>query len=427
MSILVQSLMPSKFSVHREGVSYGSVGLLLALADYPLVVFLPTYHAVELGFGFAVAGAIFFWVRVSDVLTDPLIGWASDKFLWFFGTRKFLVLTAAFAYCLALVVVFQPSASLTPQTAVISLFGFYLLRTLLDVPHAAMGAQLNSNNESALRLFGYRGVFSVVAVLFTASIAFVLGSQTEELLEAISWLAIGLFVPVCWAFQRYVGKEAYALPSKNSFNPSLLKNMFWSPVGRPMIAFFLNQIGNAFAATLVVLYITNILDLEQHIGTFLGSLFAASAISVPVWIFCANRYDSVAVWKVSICICSCTFLVVPFLSSESAIFYWLACVLAGSCFGADAVLPPAIIGKNAIDPENVDLNSNVAMVFSIKSMFSKLSLTLPVMIAFPILQLVGFTDGDANSTTSDGWLVFLYALFPVVFKISAFRVLRYSH
>ncbi|MGZ9035354.1 MAG: MFS transporter, partial [Rhodospirillales bacterium] len=79
-----------------QGISIGRRTLLiyalpafaLAMPTIPAYVYLPTFYAETLGLGLAAVGAVLLVARGLDVLTDPLIGIASDRLPTRWGRRK---------------------------------------------------------------------------------------------------------------------------------------------------------------------------------------------------------------------------------------------------------------------------------------------------------------------------------------------------
>ena len=61
--------------------SYGAPATPLALAGLPMAVYLPAVYADSDGFGLslAVVGTLIVLSRLTDVVTDPLIGFISDR------------------------------------------------------------------------------------------------------------------------------------------------------------------------------------------------------------------------------------------------------------------------------------------------------------------------------------------------------------
>ena len=59
--------------------AHGILGLPLAIIGYPLAIWIPAHYAGSLGIGLATVGTILMLARLTDVLTDPIMGEISDR------------------------------------------------------------------------------------------------------------------------------------------------------------------------------------------------------------------------------------------------------------------------------------------------------------------------------------------------------------
>ena len=66
--------------------------LMLAAAGIPLYIHLPRFAAVNLGIGLGAIGTILLLIRLIDLVQDPLIGWAIDR--WPKAQSLFAILAA---------------------------------------------------------------------------------------------------------------------------------------------------------------------------------------------------------------------------------------------------------------------------------------------------------------------------------------------
>ena len=84
--------------------SYGAPALPLALSGLPIAVYLPVIYADPDGFGLslAVVGVLITLSRFTDVITDPIIGYLSDKWWTRWGRRKPFVLFGTPIYALSM-------------------------------------------------------------------------------------------------------------------------------------------------------------------------------------------------------------------------------------------------------------------------------------------------------------------------------------
>jgi Na+/melibiose symporter-like transporter len=58
---------------------YGSIGLPLAVVGYPIAIWLIPHYSGVLGVSLAAVSTMLMLARITDVVTDPLIGEASDS------------------------------------------------------------------------------------------------------------------------------------------------------------------------------------------------------------------------------------------------------------------------------------------------------------------------------------------------------------
>ena len=99
----------------RVLASYGAPALPLALVGLPMAVYLPAVYADTDGFGLALGavGLILTLSRLTDVITDPLIGFFSDRLKTRWGRRKPFILIGTPIYALGIWLLFVPPIEFT--------------------------------------------------------------------------------------------------------------------------------------------------------------------------------------------------------------------------------------------------------------------------------------------------------------------------
>jgi GPH family glycoside/pentoside/hexuronide:cation symporter len=396
--------------LHKK-VSFASVGFLVALADYPVVVLVPAFYASEFGITLTLIGVIMFLARLLDVFSDPIVGIVSDRFSSFVSYKYWVAISAPF-FVFSLALLFYPPSEASPFYLFFMLFALYVFRTALDVPHNAYASSIAENEADRLGLFGYKSAFLVLGVLVSGASVAVSSGELASALSLLSTIALIVFVPIISAFLVCLPRPQPTQPPSWSGIGSWLKV---EPDIRSLLtAFFLNQVGNAFAASLVIIYIRDVLHLERYSGLFLASLFLASAVSVPVWIYLSSMFTTLKSWFVAVALSIVVFLSVWFLNEDSYYAYFTVCIVAGCLFGADAVYPPTLLAQLASRNQK-DQSKNHGVLFSLKSALSKMSLVVPGIVAFPVIDFfqARSLEGYSNS------VVFFYAVFPALFKVAA--------
>ncbi|MDB4309257.1 MFS transporter, partial [Porticoccaceae bacterium] len=107
-------------------------------------------YAKYFGLSLAVIASLVLATRLLDALTDPLIGYLSDRAQAHTGTRKVFIAIGAVLFLVSAYYLFVPvdPASINKDTTVsgtyffIAFFFFYLGLTLFDIPHLSWGAEL---------------------------------------------------------------------------------------------------------------------------------------------------------------------------------------------------------------------------------------------------------------------------------------------
>ena len=73
---------------------YGWLGFALAMLGIPLYIYLPTYYAQQSSLSLTAVGSALLLARTFDVITDPLIGWWSDRLHANFSRTKQMLVSA---------------------------------------------------------------------------------------------------------------------------------------------------------------------------------------------------------------------------------------------------------------------------------------------------------------------------------------------
>ena len=134
----------------------------------------------------AIMGTIFGVSRVWDAISDPLVGYVSDKTESRLGRRRSWLLLSMVPVALLFIMVFSPPASLSGTGLVIwmavGVIGFYSAMTLFMVPHLSLGAELSTDYHERSRLYGFRhAAYTVGSIIALYSMQLLIDAeQTSE-------------------------------------------------------------------------------------------------------------------------------------------------------------------------------------------------------------------------------------------------------
>ena len=87
---------------------YGLSEMPLSIASLPLIAFIPNYYVSDLGLDFVVVGLVMLLSRSFDAVTDPLVGFLSDRTNTRWGRRRIWMLFSIPLLMIAIYKIFFP-------------------------------------------------------------------------------------------------------------------------------------------------------------------------------------------------------------------------------------------------------------------------------------------------------------------------------
>ncbi len=408
--------------------SYGFLAFPLAAAVLSLQVFLPTYYAQATGLSLTVIGGVLLIARLWDTVTDPIIGYLSEKTPARFGRRRFWVLLGSPLIALSVWALFQPPENPSAFYLLGWAIVIYLAGTAVVVPTYAWGADLSPDYQERSRISGVRVLFGLLGSLAALSLPEILSqgasaTGTEDSLggglQGNSIMIIGslmLAVVVCCLFVPDNARSK--LPKGSPFASfSLLAQA--KPIRQLMVSYLLNGIANALPATLFLLFATHVLGAADQAGLLLLLYFGVCALSVPFWVMASKRWSKHAAWRGAMTVACLVFVWVPFLGAGDTTAFLLIVIATGIAAGADLVLPAALQADLVDWDEDKTGFRRAGIFFAVWGTASKLTFAIAIGLAFPLLDLVGFSAKGENGPGELLVLSLLYGGLPVALKLSA--------
>ncbi|GAB4349313.1 MAG: MFS transporter [Gammaproteobacteria bacterium] len=404
--------------------AYGVPGLPLAMLGLPLYVYLPTFYAGPLGVDLALVGMALLLARATDVVTDPLAGWLSDRWPGPGGRRKAPMLLGAVLLLVTAHFLFRPPEATGFGYLLVAAVAVYLGWTLITVPYTAWGAELSGDYHGRSRITAHREGWVIVGTVLAIALPAALGiaddsTATLDRAATALWLLLPLTLLICLT----VVPEPAPTRRPTGWSESWRLLRANRPFQRLLSAYLFNGVANALPATLFLLFVTHVLDAEAWAGALLIAYFAAGIAGLPLWLAVARRTGKHRAWAGSMLLASAVFLTVPLLGQGDAALFLVICLLSGLGLGADLALAASLQADVVEWDGHHRGESRAGLFFGLWGMATKLGLALAVGIAFPLLDWAGFAANAAN--TADGLLALalLYGALPIVFKLVAIRLI----
>ncbi|WP_420409222.1 MFS transporter [Hoeflea sp.] len=405
-------------------ISFGILTTPLAMSGLVLVMFLPTFYAVEMGLGLGAVGAIFAFGRIFDVVTDPLIGNLSDETRSRWGPRRPWMVIGVPLYCLAVWMLLSPpeGAGLVYLAAVSA--AFFLFYTVVDVPYSSVGLEVSPDVHERSYLAGSKAAFQVAGAIFAASIPAIFALQVPAALTLTSEWIVGLSLLGLAAFLAFVPSKNRPVTAPRLGLVAAARLAFSQTQFRYLVGcFFIVQSANALTAGLTVLYITHVIRAPELTGPLIGLLFLSTAVFLPLWVFLSKKHSKKRSWMTAIATCSIALAGATFLGEGDVVPVALVCVLVGASFGADAIMPTSMLADIVDAGETAGTNRLAGTCLAIKNALSKLTFIIPMGVAFPLLDLAGFAETGGNTGMQLVALTGFFAVLPILLRLLSLVVI----
>lgn len=405
---------------------YSLADLPIAMALFPVLVFIPRFYSKDLGIPVAVVGSVMFVQRVIDLFVDPLMGLVSDRTRSRFGRRRPWVAASTPLMMLGIYKLFFP-----PEGAgALYLFGWGMLLglsvTMLLIPYYAWGAELSPDYHERSRVSGARAIVGTIgnlsAQLGPAAALFFFAIEGQRSILAIVGVTALVLMPICVLIT--VAKTPDPTVETRSHVPLLpgLKLMFENkPFLRLVIAFMIGSVGLNITTPLYAFFVADVLGASAQTTIMLAFFYLSGLISVPVWVRLSAKLGKHRAYVAAFAVIALAHPVY-FLLGEGDFWWMLPVTLAtGFASGGFSQLLPNAMKADVIDLDTLASGENrAALFFSAWSFAQKATASIGGALAMFGLALVGFdaTLGSQNEPSAMAGLRFLFSTFPSLFFLT---------
>ena len=285
----------------------------------PLVLLLPGFYAQDLGFDVASVGAALIAARLIDAVSDPTIGFLSDRTASRFGRRRPWILIGAPLLMLAVWNLFVPREGIGPLGLQIGIILVYLTWTMVFIPHQAWGAELNNRYGVRTRINVFLALFNTLGVFLCLLIPFFFLSPQSAVLKqkVFGWAMDGrvdvperldrilafsgrgdvpyqdimfliavtviVLLPITVALCMASAKEGSKPPAPINWSQTLRLFQRNKPFARMVAGNFFLQISVQLWVAAQPFYLTYILGMPQNFLLLVVFMQGFALITVPAW------------------------------------------------------------------------------------------------------------------------------------------------
>lgn len=414
-------------------IAYAAPAYALAVVGIPIYVYIPKFYTDVIGINVMVMGYVLLGVRIFDAITDPAIGFISDRTRTPFGRRRPYIAGGSFFISLSMYFLFNPpvGSSYSVLWFSVSIFALFFFWTLVTVPYESLGPEITFDYHERISLFGVRDGFLIAGTFAAASSPalvawlFDLTNTAQGERAKFFWMAM-IYAPLVIGLSWWCVISTKELPFKPVNRPmGVVKGLGQMGRNRPfvilLVAYTISAIGNNLPATLILFYVEYVLQ-SNLADFFLLLYFVTGIIFLPGWISISRKIGKKKAWLTSMTLNTGAFLCVFFLGPGDVVIYGILVFLSGVGFGATLAIPSAIQADVIDYDEWLTGERREGQYIGLWSISKKLAAAVGVGAGLSILGAAGYMPNAEQSEQVKLVLRTLYALVPSVCNLVAILI-----
>jgi GPH family glycoside/pentoside/hexuronide:cation symporter len=412
-------------------LAYGAPNFAGAGMAIPLAIHMSIFYSdtvlVPLGY-IALAVAV---ARAFDAITDPIMGWVSDRTKTRWGRRRPWMLLGAPLCAISFIGLFSPPVGITALQATawfsVSFVLYFLFHTMYSIPHYGLGPELTLDYKERTSLFGWMEGFTVLGTIVAASAPAILIPRLGGARAGYAALALGmgamLTLLYAWQCIRIKERPDFYQRKPNPLVPGVRRVMRNRPFRVLLAVYLAGSISAAIPGLLMPFYTKYILqpeDPDKWIGIFLVAYFGSGFLFLPFWIWLTRRWGKKQVFLFTFPMGITASLSLFFLGKGDLAACFGILVWAGSVFGVRLFLGPSM-QADVIDYDELYTGKRrEAQYGALWALMFKLTIIPSASVPLAILAVVGFEPNVQQSDTVQLALRAIYGFGPASTGIIAF-------
>jgi len=389
--------------------------LVLSLSAIPLGVLgdmaagiVASIYIAHFGLAAAAVGLVIIIARLFDAVTDPFIGYLSDRTDTRWGKRKPFLFLGLVVILPAVYFIFLPPDAPTFAYFLSGFLLLYLGWTLIEIPVGAWSAEVTSSAESRNRVFMYRRVMATLGGAIVYSIPLLPVFPTTEITpDTLRWVggAVLILLPIfIFLALKYVGPgQDMAVEEQTELLPFLRS----ASKNGPFLIFLANALLTGFAVGIYfALYFLYITQVQGYAEEFVIISLTAISLAIPsyfFWVQVCDRIGHFRTCSVSNLGLALTIGLLGLQPVNGGNFYLFLANLLAITFTASGWF--VSLGPMLADAADFDLLKSgvnrVGKYYSVLSLINKITFGLGGGAGFLFLSLSGYDAAVGAENTPE--------------------------
>jgi GPH family glycoside/pentoside/hexuronide:cation symporter len=392
------------------------------------------YLTDVVGMAAALAGAAVMAGKLWDAVTDPVMGYISDRTRSRWGRRRPYLLFGALPMMLTMWLFFTAPVSGNPLVltlwAVLTLMLLNTAATVINIPYSSLTPELTDDYHERTSLNGYRfgcAVFGTIAGaaavqpivdLFSSKRT---GFSVMGLILGAVMTGVTLLTFLGTREKKHTRED---FPTEKFF--ATYKAVFSNrPYVLLLLTYALHLMGITFLQSILVYYTEYIYHREDLTTAAMVLLLVSAMIFIPVSVAVSKKIGKKRTYQICFAIIASAGIIIFFLGHIlGPVFFMVLMVYAGIGVGFSYVSPYAMV-PDAIDFDAVKTGERKeGAYYGMWTFISKAGQALSMFLSGFILSLGGYIPGAAQPKGALLAIRFIIGPLPAAILIAAFFLIR---
>jgi len=407
------------------GLAYACPTIAVSFLIGPIAL-LQGIYAKYFGLSLGTIAAVILIARLFDAVTDPLVGYFSDRYFHRTGSRKLFITLGGLLLVFSSYFLYVPFGfdtrdapfQVSGEYFLTWFLAFYLGYTLFETPHLAWGGEIVTSSKEKNKIYSLRALTVSTGLMLFFSVPLLPFFDSSEFTpRTLAWsvlFSIILMLPLLY----YCINNVPDGESKNNNNHHLsrskkfhLRELFRIARGNKSFLIFIAALFFAGAGTgmwfgMMFLFVDVYLRLGHSLSLVYMLSYGASIILITFWYAIANRFGKKTSWSSGMLMVAIGILGTGFLSPGGAgwISLLVCMILINGGIMATVLLAPSLLA-DIIDYSLWKYDQDYAATyFSIYALTTKANLAIGGAFGLAIAGYYGFepTASTQSERALDG-------------------------
>lgn len=383
----------------------------------------------------AAAGLAVMVGKLWDAVTDPMVGYLSDRTRTRFGRRRPFMLWGALPLFLAMWFFFsKPGLSGTTALTAWAILALCLLNTaytLVNIPYNALTPELTADYHERTSLNGYRFGSAVFGTMLGAGAVLPIVGLFAS--KAAGFSAMGFILGAVMAITALItflsvrepDHSATAKPQEGFFSTYLavFKNR---PYVILLLTYALHLAGLTFMQGIIAYYFSYVYNNEAMTTIAMLMLLVVAMVCIPISVMVSKRIGKKRTYQIAfLFLASGAWLIFLFAHRLGIGFFLAVMVWAGIGVGFGYVSPWAMV-PDSIDADAIKTGKRKEGAFyGMWTFMSKVGVSFAIVVSGMVLDAGGYVANVAQSASAILAIRLIIGVFPVVCLVAAFILVEF--